>query len=289
MFGLVQTLTTGKWFRQELDDAFAQLKEHIPQRFRDENRALAAALEQPPELIDALNVFPELFHCSGFAALDSATLDGRLYHGRVLDYMSAIGLQGSATTFVIVPEGRIPFVSVGYAGFTGCVTGMNAEQISLGEMGGGGEGRWDGVPMATLMRLALEDCSTLDEVMKLWQDSPRTCEYYYVFADGKANQAVGVAAVPERVEFVRPGESHPRLGEGIKDAVVLSADERLETLRQRIEEKHGLIDAEVGMWLMSRPVAMQTNLHNVLFVPAEGCCTCPTPIISSQPPTVRTQ
>ena len=35
-------------------------------------------------------------------------------------------------------------------------------------------------------------------------------------------------------------------------------------------EKHGKIDAEVARWLMSRPVAMESNLHNVLFVPEDG-------------------
>ena len=124
--------------------------------------------------------------------------------------------------------------------------------------------------MATLMRRALEECTTLDEVMRLWSESPRTCEYYYVFADGKTNTAVGVSALPESIEFIHPGQSHERLGEGIPDAVVLSAGSRLETLRSRVTEKHGQIDAEIGKWLMSRPVAMESNLHNVLFIPADG-------------------
>ena len=124
--------------------------------------------------------------------------------------------------------------------------------------------------MATLMRRALEECSTLDQVMDLWKNSPRTCEYYYVFADGKTNRAVGVAAVPESVEFIAPGQSHPRLGPGIEDAVVLSAGSRLEELRKRVHERYGAIDAQVGQWLMSRPVAMSSNLHNVLFVPQDG-------------------
>jgi hypothetical protein len=37
-----------------------------------------------------------------------------------------------------------------------------------------------------------------------------------------------------------------------------------------VTEKHGQFDAELGQWLMSRPVAMESNLHNVLFVPADG-------------------
>lgn len=268
-FGTANTIMSGKWFRSELDSAFSQLQKYIPQRFRDENRALAVALGRPVEVVDSLNVFPEMFHCSGFALFGAATVDGKLYHGRVLDYMTTIGLQDAATNFIVAPEGKIAFANVGYAGFTGSVSGMNDAQISLGEMGGRGEGQWNGVPMATLMRIALEDCSTLAEVKKLWSDSPRTCEYYYVFADGKTNEAVGVAAVPEKVEFVNPGQSDPRLGEGIKDAVVLSAGDRLAKLRQRVQEKYGAIDSQTAMWLMSRPVAMKSNLHNVLFVPAD--------------------
>lgn len=82
--------------------------------------------------------------------------------------------------------------------------------------------------MATLMRRALEECTTLDQVKKLWAESPRTCEYYYVFADGKDRAAVGVSATPEEIQFVAPGEAHPLLGEGIRDAVVLSAGTRLD-------------------------------------------------------------
>ena len=259
-----------RWFRHDLDAAYERLAPHIPERHKRETRAMASSLNLEPGLVEALNVFPELFHCSGFAVFGKATADGKLYHGRVLDYMTTIGLQDSATTFIVHVDGQIPFANVGYAGFIGSVSGMNSKAISLGEMGGRGEGQWDGAPMATLMRRALEECSTLDEVMELWKSSPRTCEYYYVFADGKTNQAVGVSALPESIEFIFPGQTHPRLGDGIEDAVVLSAGSRLEKLRERVTQKHGQIDAEVGKWLMSRPVAMSSNLHNVLFVPADG-------------------
>jgi hypothetical protein len=269
-FGTVQTVRTGRWFRLDLEDAYRRLSPHIPEDHKRETRALAAALGQDERLVQTINVFPELFHCSGFAAFGKATADGKLYHGRVLDYMTTIGLQDSAVTFVVAVDGKIPFANVGYAGFIGSVSGMNAEAISLGEMGGKGEGKWDGAPMATLMRRGLEECRSLDEVMALWKNSPRTCEYYYVFADGKARRAVGVAATPEAVEFILPGQSDDRLGPGIEDAVVLSAGDRLTCLRGRVTETHGRIDAGIGQWLMSRPVAMSSNLHNVLFVPEDG-------------------
>ena len=265
--GTVETIRGGVWFRKKLDDAAARLAPHIPERHLRETEALAASLQLDPKLVAVVNVFPELFHCSGFAVSGTATTDGTLYHGRVLDYMTEIGLQDAAAAFVVAPEGQIPFVTIGYAGFIGSVSGMNAQGISLGEMGGRGEGQWDGVPMATLMRRAMEECTTLDEVMTLWTDSPRTCEYYYVFADGKTRQSVGVAATPERIEFVKPGEGHELLGTGIPDSVVLSAGDRLLCLRERVKEQFGKIDEEAAIHLMDRPVAMKSNLHNVLFVP----------------------
>jgi dienelactone hydrolase len=269
-FGAIQTIQNGRWFRQDLEKAYERLAPHIPERHKSETRALAISMGVEPALMQVVNVFPELFHCSGFAVFGSATKDGKLYHGRVLDYMTAIGLQDAATTFIVSPTGYQSFANVGYGGFIGSVSGMNGAQISLGEMGGKGEGKWDGVPMATLMRRALEECTTLDEVKKLWADSPRTCEYYYVFADGKDRSAVGVSATPEEIQFVAPGEAHPLLGEGIRDAVVLSAGTRLDALKQRIRDSHGMIDATVGQQLMCRPVAMTSNLHNVLFVPEDG-------------------
>lgn len=265
--GTVETIRGGRWFRKRLEEARDRLLPHIPRRHRDETRALAAAIGCEADLVETVNVFPELFHCSGFAVSGSATRDGTLYHGRVLDYMTEIGLQDAAVTFVVAPVGGIPFVNVGYAGFTGSVSGMNERCISLGEMGGRGEGDWDGVPMATLMRRALEECSTLDEVRALWERSPRTCEYFYIFADGKSRRALGVAATPGSIEFVPLGGAHARLGDGIPDCIALSAGERLEALRERITDGHGAFDERSALALMARPVAMRSNLHNVLFVP----------------------
>ncbi len=268
-FGAVQTIATGKWFRSELESAYQRLSPFIPERHKRETRALAASLGIDGKLLEVVNVFPELFHCSGFAVFGSATEGGKLYHGRVLDYMTTIGLQDAATTFIVAPDDHLPFANVGYGGFIGSVSGMNGAKISLGEMGGRGEGQWDGVPMATLMRRALEECSTLSEVKSLWANNPRTCEYYYVFADGKDRTAVGVAATPDKIEFVNPGQTHPLLGDGIPDAVVLSAGNRLEELRNRVKNSYGKIDDKIGQQLMCRPVAMSSNLHNVLFVPED--------------------
>ena len=81
-------------------------KPHIPERHEAESGALAQPLGMDETVIETVNVFPELFHCSGFAVFGKATKDGKLYHGRVLDYMTTIGLQDSATTFIVSRTGR---------------------------------------------------------------------------------------------------------------------------------------------------------------------------------------
>ena len=54
------------------------------------------------------NFIPELFHCSGFALSGSATKDGTLYHGRILDYGCDWRLQEHAVLTVAEPRGQDP-------------------------------------------------------------------------------------------------------------------------------------------------------------------------------------
>jgi hypothetical protein len=245
-------------------------KPHVPARFYEEMRGLADGSGVAFDEIVAANFIPELFHCSGFALAGKATKDGTLYHGRVLDYGCDWRLQEHAVLVVAEPEGKIPFVNVSYAGFIGSVTGMNARQVAVGEMGGAGLGKWNGTPMSFLVRMVLEEADDLDEGIALFRDTPRTCQYFYVLSDGKSGQAVGMEASHQVFSLVRMGESHDLLPEAVPDAVLLSAGDRYKLLVERTRAGHGQIDAEQALRLMDRPVAMKSNLHNVLFEPRGG-------------------
>lgn len=245
-------------------------KNHIPQKYLDEIAGLAAGSGIPLEDARMGNFLPELFHCSGFAVMNSATQDGTLYHGRVLDYACDWKLQEHAVLIVAEPDGGTPFANVSYAGFIGSVTGMNAKQVAIGEMGGGGFGHWDGVPMAFLVREVLEQAPNLEAAIAIFRDSPRTCQYYYVISDGKTNDAVGMEASWNRFEVIRPGTEHELLPKPVKDCVLLSAGKRYDELVRRAETRHGKLDAEGALRLMDRGVAMKSNLHNALFAPRRG-------------------
>ena len=61
--------------------------------------------------------------------------------------------EGRKPLMAIEREGARRIVNVSYAGFIGSVTGMNEKQVAIGEMGGGGQGKWDGTPMVPYIPL----------------------------------------------------------------------------------------------------------------------------------------
>ena len=267
--GIAYTVEKREWFPDVMRGAFKRLEPHIPKEYLEELKGLSDGAGVPYETACLGNVFPALFHCSGFALVGKATKGGKLLHGRVLDYMTEVGLQRDAVVFVVKKDGAIPFANVSYAGFIGCVSGMNAEQVALGEMGGRGEGLWDGTPMPILMRMGCERAKTLEDCCRIFREAKRTCEYYYVFSDGKIPDAVGVGATPEKIEFIKAGAAHPLLPTPVEQCVLLSGGSRYKHLVRKVKEQFGQFDAKAAMDLMKRPLAMRSNLHDVLFVPQD--------------------
>ncbi len=200
---------------QEKTVAFAKqlphMMKYVPERLIQEMKGIADGSGVALSKIIALNCFPEMFHCSGVTVEGEATCDGELYHARVLDYAVGKSLQHSAVLLIGEPEQGHRFVNVTYAGFIGSVTGMNDQHIAIGEIGGGGYGHWNGMPMAFLMREVLEKAATLDEAKNILSKTPRTCEYYYVISDGKTRESTGVYATENQIHFMAPGTAYALL------------------------------------------------------------------------------
>ncbi len=265
--GVGSSFDRGRWVFGEIEAAQARLTPFMDERYLREMDSLASAAGLPREEVRLANYFPELFHCSGFALFGKATMGGRLYHGRILDYLRGMGLEQSAVVMVLQPDRGNAWVNIGYAGFIGSVTAMNEKHVAIGEMGGKGEGHWDGKPMAELVREVMEKANTLDEAVEIMRKGPRTCEYYYVVSDAKSNRAVGIAATPDKFETILPGQSHPLLPHAVPDTVLMSAGDRYEELARRVQANYGKFDAAGARDLMKRPVCMTSNIHCALFAP----------------------
>jgi len=264
--GAIDSVQTGVWFLDQMEEIHRRTQRFIPDRYFAEMDALARAAGLSQRDGRFANLFPERFHCSGVAVRGKASQGGRIIHARVLDYMRDINIQGCATIQVFIPEGRNAWMSAGYAGLIGTVTAMNEKGVAVGEMGGRGEGDWDGMPMTLLLREIMERANTVQEALDILKSTPRTCEYYYVFSD-KTGDLAAVRAVPQEVLILRAGEQHPLLPPVPEDTVFISADERARTLSQRLHSFYGKIDVPTMIDIIKRPVAMSSNLHDAIMLP----------------------
>lgn len=264
--GAADSLASGVWSLDRFAEIKSRVGPHVPPRFVTECDALAAAAGVSTRDARVANLLPERFHCSGLAVRGKATADGRVLHARVLDYMRDIGLQDFANVTVFLPERRHAWISVGYAGFIGTVTAMNERGLAVGEMGGRGEGQWDGMPMSLLLREIMERAATVDEALAILRQTPRTCEYYYVFSD-RSRAIAGAHCDPQQVELLLPGQQHPRLPQIPEDTVLISGDQRAQTLAARVQKEYGRIDVPAMIELIKRPVSMNSNLHDAIFSP----------------------
>lgn len=255
------------WFFDRIAEVQKRSSAALPERFLQELDAMSAAAGLTQNQGREMNFFPELFHCSGIAVRGKATVGGKVIHARVLDYMRDIGLEDCALLQVFMPTNYNAWISVGFTGLNGTVTAMNAKGLAMGELGGRGEGKWDGLPMSYLMRRVMEECASVREAVALIQKVPLTCSYYYVISD-KSGDMAGISADAGKPPVVlHAGEKHPLLQEVFDDVVYLTAPSRQKALVERLRANYGKIDVEAMENIIKRPVAMRSNLHNAIFLP----------------------
>lgn len=258
------------WFFTRIDEVMRRTRPFTPERFYIESDAMSAAAGISADEGRHINFFPEMFHCSGVAVRGEASSGGQVIHARVLDYMRDIGLQKFAQLTVVMPAGYHTWINVSYAGFVGTVTAMNDQGLAIGEMGGGGLGKWDGLPMSLMMRRVMEECATVDDALSLMQSVPLTCDYYYVLSDKHKNLAAVAAISGQPLRILRPGEQDTQLPTVPADTVFISAGDRARELSARLSDNFGHIDAAKMIEIIKRPVAMKSNLHNAVFLPESG-------------------
>jgi isopenicillin-N N-acyltransferase like protein len=153
----------------------------------------------------------------------------------------------------VAETGKIPFVSVGWAGMTGVVTGLSKEGIFVAVNGGrAGEPRADGVPLPFVLREVLERAHSLDEAIEVARGMPVMVSHILFLADA-AGDTVIIERSPAKF-VVRRGAlfvtnhfldpelaADPHNKEIEKISSTLARYQRLEELVGRIYGKDDLI------------------------------------------------
>ncbi len=195
-----------------LGKTFDTLRPFIPEDYMEEMKGLAEGSGVPLKEIHLFHSIPTRFHCTGAAAFGEATVDGRLYHTRSLDYSLNIGsektVQENAVLILYQPTSGNAHAVLSFAGMIGCVSGMNEKGISIGEIGNScRDESYAGMPMILMLREALETCNDLDDVVRFIRKSPRTCGFTFIVGDGKIPSACALEVSHSRMAVGLPGDS----------------------------------------------------------------------------------
>ncbi|MGA1794395.1 MAG: C45 family autoproteolytic acyltransferase/hydrolase [bacterium] len=270
-----------------LDEIYDLMAPYIPIEEKEEMRGLAHGADIPLRVIHWFHAVPEISEygpkrrflkqtsCSNVVTFGKSTADGELYHLRVLDWIRRMGVQRRPVILVHRPDSGNASVAFTFAGFIGCVSGMNEKQMSFGEMGYGdppGESL-EGIPFVFLFRKLMREANTLDEAYEIIQHARRTCSYIFMITDAKAEDDAKKALLfmTDRNRLKVFGENTPLTDERegteyppIDDVIYGGA--RMEETYEGISAQYGRIDPGVLMWL-ARAIALKGNMQNVVFKP----------------------
>lgn len=199
--GYMPKALDGRGYTPEYTRAQSErMEKHFPPEIREEMEAIAAGCKAAGvedityEDVRLGVTQAEIQHfppdsppsCSNFACWGKWTTDGRLLHGRNLDWSIKGGAQDDAVIMIWRPKGGIPFMMPGWAGGAGSVSGMNARGITLGEMTlPSPDATFDGLPLMLQMRLVLEKAEHLDDAVKMFENFPRTSGWNFIIGDAK--------------------------------------------------------------------------------------------------------
>lgn len=284
-----------KFVIEELfDEAYERARPFIPQSYVEEMHGLAHGSKLPLRIIHAMHILPEIGEwggkkriakiakqmirgefgttCSNFCALPGAARGGAFYTVRILDWgLHRISkLHEFPLIAVHHPEQGYAFANIGWVGFIGAISGMNAQGITLGEMGYKNplNETLRGTPMPFLLREVLQSAHSLKDVRQIIQGAPGTCSYLFLMSDGKTREAE--MYFRDRDRFLVAYPSHEVSDGGkVLPAIpdTLYGGHYPERMTELLTSYHGQITPELLQREIIPKMAMPSNFQDVIYDP----------------------
>lgn len=273
-----------------MDETYDLIAPYIPIEEKEEMRGLAHGADIPLKVVHWFHTIPEISEygpkrkflkqlkqtsCSNIATFGKSTADGEMYHLRVLDWIRSMGVQKRPVIIVHKPNSGNASATFSFAGFIGCVSGMNEKMMTFGEMGYGdppGESL-EGIPFVFLFRKLMREADTLNDAKIIINDALRTCSYVYMITDAKTGNDF-----PNALLFITNRNSVRVFGENtalvderdneesppIDDVVYGGA--KMEESYKVISEHYGKISPQI-LIKISKVISLKGNMQNVIFKP----------------------
>jgi isopenicillin-N N-acyltransferase-like protein len=152
----------------------------------------------------------KISQCSALIVEPSRSATREMLFGRILDIPSLGVLNEFSLVVVYRPTGKHAFVSIGFPGMLGCISGMNDAGLTLATLevlstkDGSPSFNPQGTPYALCFRRLVEECATVEEAARLLRSMNRTTCVNLAICDTK--KAAVFEITPKNL-VVRPAEN----------------------------------------------------------------------------------
>jgi hypothetical protein len=256
------------------------MESHQAEDYLLELKALAKAAQVPYQDLLLLQYFGDVRRslnpnqagssslCTSFAILPPHTKDDACIVGRNFDYFDQGVGEYASLLIYYRPEGKIPFVTVTWAGITNGWTLLNRRGVVVSNNTAfAGSNSLEGISTCFLMRRIAESVSSLDEGIEIVRKARRSCATNLLIASGNPAEAAIIEFDCRQMDVRR------------SDSDMVGADNSFKMLYQPelSEEDEGLDDCLCShgrlatvYWLLGRrspDIDVNTNLAGASGVP----------------------
>lgn len=152
---------------------------------------------------------------------------GNVVVGRTLSLDLGLDYEPPRLVTFYYPDGRYPFVSVGWPGLTGVVTGVNARGLFVSVNAARTDDPLEaGSPLPLVVRQVLERADTLDQAIEILKTTPIRSSGAVLVADGVGRRSAVVELAPRDAEERRVVRGEDRRAVWVTDHLVRDVFER---------------------------------------------------------------
>ena len=274
----------GEWIiKKYLFWKLEKMEKYVPEEFIEELKGMADSVTEREVdyreilLYHAMRDIGQVLMCSSFAVLPQAAKDRELIYGRNFDFLKKGSLK-SLITFYEPDEGN-SFVSIGWPGMIGAVSGMSDEGLTVGIFTAySSDVSFDGIPSCFLMRKVLQYANNVEEAKEIIIKSKRTGPNIILLADEEGALIIEYSATKYALRKPQDGllyssnhflssiyEKDKKRKKALKSG---DSKARYERMKKLLEKNSRQIDVEYGIKVLRDDLVLKENtLHSVIFLP----------------------
>jgi len=255
------------------------MEQFQPGEYLDELKALAKAAGVSYDDLLLLQYFGDVRRCiagpgssglcTSFAILPPWSKDGACIVGRNFDYFdNGVGEYASLLVYYR-PQGRIPFVTITWAGIINGWTLLNERGVVVSnDTAFGGSNAIQGISTCFLLRYVAERATSVKEGVDLILNARRSCGTNVLVASGNPPDAAVVEFDHDETAVLRPADGFVGTGNGYAK---LHQDQQLPH-SGRVENAYNIVQANKGRITVDSRVAGAEgvpidgmNLHSAMI------------------------